>query len=348
MTGRNTDEGQVRCLPLDDSLDLRAAAHAEVTMSSRAFKTFSFPTILALTVALCFAGAWAAAAAQERESAAEAVRVCTKCHDESDEEPVLAIYKSKHALMADRRTPFADQGCITCHGPSEAHLEKPAEGQRRAAPDISFADHSETPATRQNEVCMSCHERGLQMHWKGSPHEFQGLSCSSCHAVHVGEDPMLAKRTQPEACFECHKELRAQTYRPSRHPLREGKMACSSCHNPHGSTGPKQLAKNSVNETCYTCHYEKRGPFLWEHAPVRDDCSNCHAPHGSIHPAMLKNRAPWLCQQCHLANFHPSTAYSGTGLPPLGAAQQLLAKNCMNCHPKVHGTNHPSGPRLTR
>jgi DmsE family decaheme c-type cytochrome len=108
------------------------------------------------------------------------------------------------------------------------------------------------------------------------------------------------------------------------------------------------LVKATVNETCYTCHAEKRGPFLWEHPPAREDCTNCHTPHGSIHTPLLKARAPWLCQQCHLAPMHPSTAYSGTGVPPRGAAQQILANSCMNCHSQVHGTNHPSGPRNTR
>ena len=282
------------------------------------------------------------------KAAKEAIRVCTKCHDETDEKPILAILKTKHAMMADKRTPFADQACITCHGPSQKHLEKPPEGQKRALTDISFAASSPTAPEKKNAVCMSCHESGLRLHWKGSPHEFSGLACSSCHTVHTGKDPVLVKRTQPEACFTCHKEKRAQIYRPSTHPIREGKVSCADCHNPHGSSGPKQLAKNSVNETCYQCHYEKRGPFLWEHAPVRDDCTNCHKPHGSIHPALLKNRQPWLCQQCHLAQFHPSGAYSGTGIPPMGADQRLLGKQCLNCHTQVHGSNHPSGVRLTR
>jgi len=127
-------------------------------------------------------------------------------------------------------------------------------------------------------------------------------------------------------------------------------VSCSDCHNPHGSTGPKQLVKGTVNETCYTCHTEKRGPFLWEHQPVREDCTICHEPHGSVHSSLLKVRGPWLCQQCHMVQFHPSTAYSGTGLPttkPSGA-QQMLAKNCLNCHSQVHGSNHPSGVRKTR
>ncbi|MDH3469061.1 MAG: DmsE family decaheme c-type cytochrome [Gammaproteobacteria bacterium] len=307
---------------------------------------------LLMAVVLPVSFAWAAqhdpVKPASTETAKEAVRVCTKCHDESEEKPILAILKTKHAMMADKRTPFADEACITCHGPSEEHLVKPPEGEKPALPDITFKEEAPISSTKKNEVCLSCHESGLRLHWKGSQHEFRGLACSSCHNVHVDQDPTLVRLTQPETCFNCHKEQRAQAYRPSRHPIREGKVVCSDCHNPHGSTGPKQLAKNSVNETCYACHYEKRGPFLWEHAPARDDCTNCHKPHGSIHPALLKNRGPWLCQQCHLAQFHPSTAYSGTGIPPRGAAQQLLGKNCLNCHSQVHGSNHPSGIRLTR
>jgi hypothetical protein len=32
-----------------------------------------------------------------------------------------------------------------------------------------------------------------------------------------------------------------------------------------------------------SCHAEKRGPFLWEHAPSVENCANCHEAHGSIH-----------------------------------------------------------------
>lgn len=322
--------------------------------SGRTAATLSLKLLTILTAVLlpvahaCAAQEAAAKPAASKTSAAEALRVCTKCHDETEKAPVLAILKTKHAMMADKRTPFADQACMTCHGPSEKHLAKPPEGQKRALPDITFKEGRPVSSTEKNAVCLTCHESGLRLHWKGSQHEFRGLACSSCHTVHTGQDPTLVKRTQPETCFACHKEKRAQTFRPSSHPIREGKVACSDCHNPHGSRGPKQLAQNTVNETCYTCHYEKRGPFLWEHAPVRDDCTICHAPHGSIHPNLLKTRGPWLCQQCHLAQFHPSTAYSGTGVPPRGATQQLLAKNCLNCHSQVHGSNHPSGVRFTR
>ena len=139
-------------------------------------------------------------------------------------------------------------------------------------------------------------------------------------------------------------------YRLSHHPVTEGKIACSDCHNPHGSMAPKLLVKPTLNETCYQCHAEKRGPFLWEHPPAREDCTNCHEPHGSNHPSLLVNRMPLLCQQCHMAAFHPSTAYTGVNASA-GVSRldiHAAAKSCLNCHSEVHGSNHPSGPRLMR
>ena len=284
-------------------------------------------------------------------AAAQSQRTCTRCHDESEASPVLGILKTRHAVMGDPRTPFADKSCMGCHGASDAHMQAPADGARRASPDRVFGAHGRSsPAKVQDATCIGCHENGLRMHWDGSAHQSQDVSCAGCHKVHAGADPVIAKASQPDVCFTCHKDKRAEMHRPSTHPVLAGQMGCSDCHNPHGTTGPSLLTRSTINETCYQCHAEKRGPFLWEHAPVREDCTNCHKPHGSNQVALLKARVPWLCQQCHLAPQHPSSAYSGTGLPgtPPSGAQQMLGKSCMNCHSQVHGSNHPSGPRKTR
>ena len=100
-------------------------------------------------------------------------------------------------------------------------------------------------------------------------------------------------------------------------PLPEGKMSCVDCHNPHGSATRSLLNADSVNDVCYTCHAEKRGPFLWEHAPVRESCVNCHQPHGSNHDKLLVGARPYLCQQCHnLSVGHSGTFYrEGSRLP---------------------------------
>lgn len=302
----------------------------------------------------------------EGEYAKTGAKKCLKCHNERSEVlPVLSILKTRHAVRADGRTPFGEtnQDCETCHGASPEHTISRARlkpGEVRPPTKIGFGPP--LPGTRrhvtrngpypsaqvQNGVCLSCHESGLRLHWKGGPHEAKGLRCATCHQIHVLRDAVAEKKTQPFVCFNCHRDRRADIYKPSSHPILEGQVTCSDCHNPHGSRGPSQLVRNTLNETCYTCHTEKRGPFLWEHPPARENCGNCHRPHGSVYPRLLVARQPWLCQQCHLATFHPSTNYSGDDVPPLGAAQQLLANSCENCHPKVHGSNHPSGPRFTR
>ena len=111
---------------------------------------------------------------------------------------------------------------------------------------------------------------------------------------------------------------------------------------------PALLTRPTLNQTCYTCHAEKRGPFLWEHAPVAEDCSNCHTPHGSVNPALLLSRPPLLCQQCHSQADHPSMAATGAGLARGQASSFLLAGSCTNCHSQVHGSNAPSGADLNR
>ena len=75
-------------------------------------------------------------------------------------------------------------------------------------------------------------------------------------------------------------------------PVREGKMSCSTCHNPHGSISNVKALKvgSSVGELCISCHTEMRGPVLWEHAPVRENCTTCHDPHGSSNDRMLAVR----------------------------------------------------------
>lgn len=273
---------------------------------------------------------------------------CTRCHDENDNAPVFAIARTKHGVGADGR----NTGCVSCHGESQAHAENPDGLRDRPKVDRAFTKGSSTPVAERNESCLSCHSGGNRMHWVGSQHANSDLACTSCHKVHTQHDTVRDRQTQREVCYDCHKEQRAQSFRASHHPIKEGKTACTDCHNMHGSSGPKLLIKNTVVETCYTCHAEKRGPFLWEHPPASDDCLNCHTPHGSSNPTLLKTKPPYLCQQCHDYTQHPGTAYSGKGLPVSAGgtapAQQQLLRACLNCHTQVHGTNHPSGARNTR
>ncbi len=325
-------------------------------MSRRRPKSWAVAALLAVTAAL---GAAAQAETPEAATAAgpeEAVPApvftakgadtCLKCHDEDTAVPVLSIFKTAHARTADSRTPFAGHQCEACHGAGDTHARG---GNKDPVPPIrNFGIGKDSPVAEQNAVCMSCHQGGHRTQWPGSAHDRADIPCAACHQVHAPQDPALTTASQPEVCYACHRKERAEMMRPSAHPVNPGKLACSDCHAVHGAPGDALLASPTINQTCYRCHAEKRGPFLWEHAPASEDCGLCHVPHGSNQPALLVQRPPWLCQSCHAAEGHPSVAYSGAGLSTDTASAFLLGQSCGNCHSQVHGTNHPSGATLTR
>ncbi len=277
---------------------------------------------------------------------------CTKCHDEDNAYPVLRIGKTRHGVIADARTPT----CTSCHGESEEHSRKIRPSEERASPDITYNDMNTavpraersnnedqfpaSPVAERNNACLSCHKGGERMFWSDSSHSNRDVACNNCHQIHTANDRVREKETQTEMCFSCHKEQRAQMHRPSHHPVPEGLMACSDCHNPHGSAGTRQLVKDSVNETCYQCHTEKRGPFIHNHQPVTEDCSICHNPHGSTIAKMLKSRPPFLCQECHSHTSHPSQAAALPGVPSTSFRNLgSVGRGCLNCHTNIHGSN---------
>lgn len=274
---------------------------------------------------------------------------CAQCHDEDSVFPVYSIYKTKHAQPADERTPFAGSQCETCHGPGAEHAKwlVPVPGKKQA-PMISFGPGSKLSAQQQNQICLDCHRGQNRIAWLSSSHESNNVMCAGCHRIHAAKDPVLTARTQPEACYRCHKKTQSEFLKPSTHPVRFGKMTCSDCHQAHGSGTSAILNAPTVNQTCYTCHAEKRGPLLWEHAPVTEDCEICHVAHGSVQTALLKQRAPLLCQQCHSQFGHPSVPRSVNALPGNNPSAFLLSGSCTNCHAQVHGSNHPSGAKLMR
>jgi DmsE family decaheme c-type cytochrome len=285
--------------------------------------------------------------------------VCTRCHDEGEERPILSLYQTKHGVRGDSRTP----NCQSCHGESEKHLKGDPNVKGRASPDVIFKQGTfeiSDDRVRAGQ-CLNCHKGTKRTNWEGGQHQNNQMACNNCHTIHTPADPVLSKKTQTQVCFTCHKEQRADSLKVSTHPIDAAKVVCSDCHNPHGAVGPKLLKKNTVTETCFTCHAEKRGPFLFKHQPVAEDCTNCHTPHGSNISPLLKSRAPFLCQECH-----DGTHASGTPAGPNAAGYQgglarvngvgavnapsnnLIGRGCMNCHRQVHGTNSPAGGYFQR
>ena len=267
---------------------------------------------------------------------------CKGCHEEAFNK--FSHTKMGRLFLKQPRNTKEGAACETCHGPGREHADK--GGGKGVGGLITFAKNDPAPVEKRNAVCLSCHTKGPRLFWQGSPHDSRDVACTNCHKVMEDVSPrhQLAKETVIDTCGTCHLQKRAQQMRTSHMPLREGKMTCTSCHNPHGTVTPALLKEASANETCYTCHAEKRGPFLWVHAPVGESCANCHDPHGSNHENMLKTAKPRLCQQCHIESRHPTNPYGRDS----ASLKFVMGRSCVNCHTNIHGSNHPSGFAFTR
>jgi predicted CXXCH cytochrome family protein len=250
----------------------------------------------------------------------------------------------------------AQQGvtCEQCHGNGSRHVD----GGGDVTKIISLKKRS---AAEANSVCLSCHSGGArERHWMSGVHAANGVRCIDCHQVHSGavqdarvgravfdtraagtgdvnlvspetNNVVQSRAASNDACLRCHQTQNAQLSMPYHHPVREGKMSCADCHDPHGGTAGHNLRTANVNELCLGCHAQYRGPFAYQHPPVAENCLNCHAVHGSPNSNLLTVSMPALCLQCHTGH------HNGAGLP--------LADRCTNCHGSIHGTDvaTPSG-----
>jgi DmsE family decaheme c-type cytochrome len=262
---------------------------------------------------------------------------CLTCHEQQS-------YKaSAHALKTNPKSPAATHGCESCHGPGKAHVD--GGGDKEKIVRISTMTMREA-----NETCTTCHTGSKHAMWAGSQHDSRGVGCISCHSVHQSKGPkQLKASTETATCQGCHRNVTNKQHRFNHMPLREGNLGCSSCHNVHGSTNVRLLKTGTtVNESCQSCHADKRGPTLWEHAPVANSCTTCHDSHGSNNDRMLVAKQPFLCQRCHVTSRHPPTVYEGTVLTTSQNANKIFGRSCTNCHQQVHGSNAPSGKALLR
>ena len=259
---------------------------------------------------------------------------CQVCHED--------IFKAlsanpHHSVETDRRRGWQGRACEACHGPGEKHAE--------SADASLIRNPSKLAAAAADKICLTCHlNQPTHIGRLQSSHAKDAVSCTSCHKIHAGPNAMVARKPADinQQCAGCHESVWAQFQRPNHHKLPEGAMSCVDCHNPHGSIRSAMGQIFAANEPgCINCHGDKRGPFTFEHAPVRfEGCQSCHEPHGSSNPRMLaRQEVRIVCLECH-ANL-PTVKTSGAigVVPP--AFHDLRSpryQNCTVCHQKIHGS----------
>jgi DmsE family decaheme c-type cytochrome len=273
------------------------------------------------------------------------VETCQACHSEVYDR--LAKTAMGTQFLKHPRTAAEKIGCETCHGSGTEHV---GSGGKSFAGLVRYTKGTPTPVSVRNESCLKCHQKRERLFWSNSAHAVQGLACTSCHVVHTGPGAakrfQLARITVEDTCATCHKEQVRAENKFSHHPMREGKMNCASCHNPHGTTSPKLIKALSNRELCFNCHAQYRGPYIFQHPPVMEDCFNCHQPHGSAYPALLKLPPVRLCRECHITfhNIDFTIAKQPGGLSTGKTRINMMAgSGCVNCHRNIHGSNSVQG-----
>jgi len=248
---------------------------------------------------------------------------CKGCH----EAQFSNIDGSPHFRL-DNSSNKEFHGCESCHGAGSLHVN----GGGDKTMIFTFKGVS---SEKINERCLECHRKSHERSdFQRSDHARAGVSCIGCHAPHgAARQQALLIQKQPGLCYTCHQDAKADFSKPFHHKVNEALVNCSDCHNAHGTTDEKQLRSTADGqEVCYKCHADKRGPFLYEHYPVKSEgCSTCHTPHGSANPRLLtRSRVNTLCLECH-QNFY-------NGPHP----QNTKSQACTLCHVGIHGSNSSS------
>jgi DmsE family decaheme c-type cytochrome len=286
---------------------------------------------LAAVTVLWFATALDAAQGPKLPPGYVGSSTCELCHSDIAQ----AFGSNPHHLVETGVKPgWKGMACEACHGPGAKHAESVSPSDIRNPARLT--------AEETDRLCLKCHlNRPARTGWVTSSHFKEGVACTSCHSVHQGMEKLRPTKaaTINRLCSNCHNSVWAEFQRPYKHRLPEGAMSCTDCHSPHGSVLPRAIRTTMGNQPgCFRCHSNLRGPFTYEHAPVRlEGCATCHEPHGSANPRMLvRHEVRFLCLECH-SNITVGGPLGGNP-PGFHDLRSARYRNCTICHTKIHGS----------
>jgi DmsE family decaheme c-type cytochrome len=297
----------------------------------------------------------------------EAGLLCTDCHKPHPAVSPQASANLKLGVLAGLPRPMAvvqAEVCAKCHEQTKPLVEIAGPHQVGGTNNFQCTTchdpHGKIRESTRQELCLTCHKGTPTTAWHSSVHNLQGIKCTDCHDPHPNSHiqqnvdirhtnirrpqrrPMAVN--DPDTCYKCHPQLVAQTQMPSHHPIFEGKMFCSDCHDSHGQA-LRLLKEPTVNLVCYRCHMEKQGPFVYEHPPATQDCTICHEPHGTVASNLMRQPTTFLCMRCHSGHRTGPQFHDQALLPDIGknpGSQKAFFTDCTHCHSQVHGSDVPS------
>lgn len=256
---------------------------------------------------------------------------CLECHDTV----IHSLEKTPHAQVSSTKGSVSVGSCESCHGPGSIHMEDPeVKGSIRS---FNLTSNEETAA-----VCLSCHGNSTRFQdFRNEKHYLTGESCTACHTLHQNQPRgKLLSDTPEKLCFQCHQEKEAAFALPYHHKVKEGRMTCWSCHDPHNTeVSSQRIGPQAIYQRCVSCHPSQKGPFTYEHLSVNTGrCGVCHRPHGSENARLLKRTNQYLlCIECH-SGPSLSAQLLGPKTPRFHITSKSTYQNCTICHTRIHGS----------
>ena len=187
----------------------------------------------------------AAASAQDRKRSvlpeaqftAGGTQACLRCHA-GDSMQVMG--ETPHGNAENPHTPYAQQGCESCHGPGSLHVSRARGGA--GFPALLAFDRQKNSSEDMDAACTGCHEKDLgetaAMEWTGSLHAERGITCVSCHsAMHSLDNPLAGRDGQIENCARCHGPAIESHRRFETKGIVFDQLSCTDCHDVHQLIG---------------------------------------------------------------------------------------------------------------
>lgn len=293
---------------------------------------------------------------------------CLSCHE-------VRVTKDVTRVKLNTAVPY--KLCLTCHQGKDAtqiqgHVHEPAVRNCLTCHDPHTTDNKNqllkpTSGEKKDNLCLTCHNQGLDVPEKGSRHAALDMGCETCHVTHkTGSEPTIENRfhltkAAPALCIDCHDPKDADLQKAHQgQPF--GTANCLQCHDPHQSAAPKLMAKflhpPFADKTCEICHAPaKDGKVVLTQATAKDlcvtchdeqakkidsskvphpgaqasDCLDCHNPHASAQPHLPKTDAVNICLGCHtdIADLHKKA----------NLHQPAFEQGCSTCH-EGHGSDN--------
>lgn len=188
--------------------------------------------LLVLVVACLPAGAQQSGNVPEASFTEQGTERCLDCHAG---EKMTVVAESAHGNIDNPHSPYAQQGCESCHGKGSLHVSRARGGA--GFPALIRFKRRGSSVEEQNNACLDCHAEDMGalegMAWKGSLHDTGRMTCGSCHQMHAAADIMAVSSEQKATCAGCHDE------QIEVHPKFENKgiafdrLDCAACHDVH-------------------------------------------------------------------------------------------------------------------